>query len=305
MLWIELAEPPRDPGDRYFARVLAYGTDPMLQHPEDADPPIQPEPALPLDPEPVWRITLASADDRAGLDAMQHLMPSVQATPEEEGEAAATRFWGLPLPPGVSEDSPELLGMWTYEIRVGHYHDVKPSADPDARRPRWCTAQSRFGPPLRLAGVQHPAPPLPCAAWRPNPTTGSGVMVEATAPLASIADKYQPTSLWFVLYAQAALMDGSGQRRNVLLLRRPATMYQNIEGRSRLAGRFGICQFKASDVQEALRNMGFVSSPPLSVIAVEMLQPPVEAFAVDPLGYGLGSVRILRTSPLVEVKARC
>lgn len=37
--------------------------------------------------------------------------------------------------------------MFTYELRVGHADD------------RWCTAHGRWGPPLRIAGVQHPPPP--------------------------------------------------------------------------------------------------------------------------------------------------
>ena len=55
----------------------------------------------------------------------------------------------------MSEASLELFGMFAYEIRVGH-------------QKRWSTAQARFGPPLRVAGVQHPAPPpsLPSGTLR-------------------------------------------------------------------------------------------------------------------------------------------
>jgi hypothetical protein len=295
MLWIELAEPPLDPGDRYFARVLAHAPDPILQLPDSPALPVRPEPALPLDPEPIRRITAASSDDRAGLDAMQALIPAIDSTNGGGGS-----YWGLPLPPGVSEDSNDLLGLWTYEIRVGHHHSSNPSAAGDER---WCTAQSRFGPPLRVAGVQHPAPPLPCAAYRPPPD--NGIMVEATAPLATIAYKWQPTTLWFLLYAQAEMLDGNGERRNVLLLRRPATTYKDVDGRAFLTGAFGIAQFPTQDVREALDSLGFAFDAPLSVLAVELLQPPQEAGKTDPLGYGLGSVRILRASALVEVRSRC
>ena len=72
----------------------------------------------------------------------------------------------------MNETSPELFGFFVYEVRLGH------------KAGRWCTAQGRFGPPLRVAGVQHPAPPLTCQAARsklmcprsrhlPKPFTGS------------------------------------------------------------------------------------------------------------------------------------
>lgn len=50
-------------------------------------------------------------------------------------------------------DSPELFGMFTYEFRVGHAVG-------------WSTGQERFGRPLRVTGVQHPAPTLICSALR-------------------------------------------------------------------------------------------------------------------------------------------
>jgi len=297
MLWIELAEPPRDPGDRYFARVLARAPDPLLQSPgppSNPAPPLAPEPDLPIDPEPLRRVTASGADDNAGLDAMQPLIAST----------TSAVHWGLPLPPGIGEDSPELLGLWTYEFRVGHGAG------------RWSTAQGRFGPPLRVAGVQHPAPSLPCAAaYRVDVEmppaggqaggAGGEAVIEATAPLATQASKGQPTSVWFMLYAQAELMDGSRQRRNVLLLRRHADAYVSMEKRAPLAGGFGVAWFPRKDVRGALADLGFASNAPLSVLAVELLQEPGEAEQTDPLGYGLGSVRILRSSPLVEVKSRC
>jgi hypothetical protein len=286
MLWIELAEPPRDPGDRYFARVLARGQDPLLQNPEINDtPPLTPESSLPIDAEPLRRVTASSADNRAGLDAMQPLIAST----------TSPVHWALPLPPGISEDSSDLLGFWTYEFRVGH-----------AAGDRWSTAQGRFGAPLRAAGVQHPAPPLPCAAaYRVDPASRSGTVVEATAPLAMQSYKWQPTSVWFMLYAQAELMDGSGHRRNVLLLRRHADSYESMKKRADLAGGFAAARFPMKEVNGALSALGFAPDAPLSVLAVELLQEPREAERTDPLGYGLGSVRILRSSPLVEVKSRC
>jgi hypothetical protein len=65
----------------------------------------------------------------------------------------------LPLPPGMDPNDPDLFGFYTYEFRVGH------AGDPHDTR-WWSTAQGRFGRPLRVSGVQHPAPPLVCRAGR-------------------------------------------------------------------------------------------------------------------------------------------
>lgn len=313
MLWVELAEPPLEPQDRYFARVLAHAPDPLLLYPDASvnDIPIRQEPPLPLDPEPLRRITLSSSDDRAGLDAMQPLIPS------NVSPGSPILHWGLPLPPGVSEDSPDLFGFYTYEIRVGHYTSTSADRSPsDPEKPRWCTAQSRFGPPLRLTGVQHPAPNLPCAAYRPAPVSPDlnldDIAVEATAPLAKLSYKTTPTSLWFLLYAQAPLLTnnpnpnqgGAQSHQNILLLRQHANFYKEIS----LSG-YGIAQFKRKAVQAALHKVGFkstsVGQAPLSVLAVEVLQSPENAERTDPLGYGLGTVRVLRASCLVEVRKRC
>jgi hypothetical protein len=63
------------------------------------------------------------------------------------------RHFLLPLPPGLIPESPELFGFFTYEFRIG-------------RRVGWSTAQGRFGRPLRVTGVQHPAPTLRCEVVR-------------------------------------------------------------------------------------------------------------------------------------------
>ena len=65
----------------------------------------------------------------------------------------------LPLPPGSDADDPELFGFYSYELRVGH-------AGPIGDLRWWSTANGRFGSPLRVVGVQHPAPPLACHAGR-------------------------------------------------------------------------------------------------------------------------------------------
>jgi len=76
MLWLEFDAPPADPQDRYFARVLAYGPDPLLLI-EREHVPERREPPLPIDPELIRIITPAQSADDAGLDAMQQLVPSV------------------------------------------------------------------------------------------------------------------------------------------------------------------------------------------------------------------------------------
>ena len=150
-LWIELTEPiANTAGDALFARVLAHGADPILYYASptaiaDSNPP------LPLDPELVRAITPGESDNRDGLTAMTRLTPA---------PGSSTHFL-LPLPPGVSPDDPELFGFYTYELRVGH-------AGTPGDLTWWSTANGRFGSPLRVVGVQHPAPPLACHVGRIN-----------------------------------------------------------------------------------------------------------------------------------------
>jgi hypothetical protein len=165
-LWIELTEPiANSAGDALFARVLAHGADPLLYHatPQtvaDSNPP------LPLDPELVRAIIPDDTDDRAGLTAMTQLEPSDSPV-----------HFLLPLPPGIHPDDPELFGFWTYELRIGH------AGTPGDLR-WWSTANARFGSPLRVVGVQHPAPGLLCHAGRINipPGKAAAVVAAITAP---------------------------------------------------------------------------------------------------------------------------
>jgi len=93
--------------------------------------------------------------------------------------------------------------------------------------------------------------------------------------------------------------------RNILLMRKHASEYREI---SIQEGGYGICRFEAGEVRAALGAVGFMKGMgqvPLSVLAVEVVQEPGEALKTDPLGYGLGSVRVLRASGLVEVMSRC
>ena len=173
-LWLELAEPIANAeGDALFARVVGHGADPLLYAAEPSAEAAD-EPSLVLDPELMRTVIAGDSDDRAGIGAMTRLEV---ATDDDH------RFL-LPLPPGIEADDPELFGFWTYELRVGH------AGDPHAPHQRWwSTAQGRFGRPLRVNGVQHPAPTLHCRAGRasiaiaPTPSAVSPALLPALESL--------------------------------------------------------------------------------------------------------------------------
>jgi hypothetical protein len=277
-LWFEFDNPPSDPEDRYFVRLLRNAPDPLLSSlgqsvKETAEPP------LPVDAESIRVIVQGQSDDRAGLGAMQPLVKSDSPV-----------HFMVPLPPGVHDTSPELFGFFTYELRVGH-------------AALWSTAQGRFGAPLRVSGVQHPAPVLTCSPVRN--TQGISVSTDFAVPVLDGRDfqRVPPaSSIWVLLYAQAEQVDGA-DRRNVLLLRKPARWDRVGYDQSPASYSFGIATFGAAEVTLALETLGFADTAPLSVLAVELL--PNGVSLADPLGAQLGTQRILRTSPLVPVPAIC
>ena len=152
-LWIEFDQPIADPTTatsaacwptartRCWPRARA---DPR----SGSDAAESPEPALPIDPEPVRVIFPGQASDESGLSAMTQLIPAVADSGGTQGT-----FFMLPLPPGVTAEDAQLFGFWTYEFRVGHAK-------------RWSTAQGRFGRPVRVTGIQHPPPTLICSVNR-------------------------------------------------------------------------------------------------------------------------------------------
>lgn len=333
-LWIELAEPPRDPDDAIFFRVLGYAPDPLVSDDrfETFTPPE--ESPLAIDPEIVRVIAPLAADDRAGLAAMTRLVASDDSP----------RHFIVPLPPGLSVDSPELFGMFTYELRLGH-----------ARI--WSTAQGRFGRPLRSTGVQHPAPTLFCTVQR----TVDELIVEAPYAKAvfhgkNITANPPRTQLWALLYAQARQADGADWRNILLDDRRlrfrrrarpnradnrlaPSSFepFQNRDATSR-----GSMSWTQAEIEQLLADLGLPVDASLSVLCVEMM-PTLAALrgrpttfqqsATDrdtlagavmaersggnanvgtseyedsrPLSDELGHHRILRTSPLVAAPAIC
>jgi hypothetical protein len=260
-LWLEFDQPPLTPNDSYFIRVENYGPDPLLiSLPHDlastADTPIA------LDPEPIRTISPDSANDDAGLAAMTRLIPST---------ASPVHFL-VPLPGAISPSALDLFGFWTYELRCGHL--------------QWSTAQGRFGRPLRVAGVQHPCPPLTVNVERvvTVPTLGGPIQscISATADLAqtvlngvSLTSAEAPqTQIWFLLYAQLRRADGEAWR-NLLLAKLAGT----LPGANQLLANAASVQqqsipltaaFAESAIDEVLRVLKLPGNTPLSVLAVEL-----------------------------------
>jgi len=282
-LWIEFAEPVANPRDAYFARVTMHSADPMLIRGEPARPPGPLEPPLSIHPEPIRSIIPDQPEDASGLDAMQRLIPAEGGGP--------IRHFLLPLPPALSEVSPELFGFFVYEFRVGHAEG-------------WSTAQARFALAQRVTGVQHPAPVLTCSASR----TPEHIRVSApfATPVAGgqILRAEPPTSdLWALLYVQVLLADASDWRN--ILIGRTRLTFSDVASRGRSGSEphgFGYCD--QDEIVAWLEALGLPHNSPLSVLAVELLPEPESPF-MDPLGKDLGQVRALRTSPLTPVPAIC
>jgi hypothetical protein len=200
-LWLEFDQPVRDPNDTIFCRVLASAPDQLISnnHPEQFRAPE--EPNLPIDPEYIRAIVPGQSDDMAGLSAMQ---------PMEKATGSDVHYL-LPIPAGLHSESPDLFGFFTYEFRIGHGHWS------DRPNNLWSTAQGRFGRPLRVTGIQHPAPILICTANRNQD------MVYVNAPFAkavyhgkNVTADPPRTQLWGLLYAQVRRADGA-EYKNILI----------------------------------------------------------------------------------------
>jgi hypothetical protein len=200
-LWVEFSEPVLDPDDTIFARVLATTPDQLISNNEADLFVATQEPALPVDPELIRVIPPGATNDLAGLNAMQVMQKA----------SDSNRHYLLPIPPGLSSDSAEMFGFFTYEFRIGHYRNL------DTQEMVWCTAQGRFGRPLRATGIQHPAPTLTCNVNRDTD------IVSVTAPYAvavfngkNVTANPPRTELWALLYAQVKQADNQ-DFRNILL----------------------------------------------------------------------------------------
>jgi hypothetical protein len=195
-LWLEFDKKPRDNHDSIFCRVLAYSPDQLISNNHPSLMEIPKELPLNLNPEYIRVVTPDSSHDRSGLEAMQKMEKSTDAT---------RHFYLLPLPPGLHHESAELFGMFTYEFRYGHTDKI------------WSTAQGRFGRALRVAGLQHPAPSLNCLLNRDEK------IISVNAPFATavfngrnVTASPPHTSIWALLYAQVKQADGLDYR-NILL----------------------------------------------------------------------------------------
>ena len=277
MLWLEFDAPPENPDDGYFARVLSYAPDPMLTRSLPVTNP--PEPPLPIDPEPIRVIRPGQSDDRAGLGAMHRLLPTV-----------SPRHFLLPRPPGLSDDARELFGFFCYELRLGHVRG-------------WSTARARFGPPLRVTGLQHPAPTLACQAFRVQEAVQASAL-HATPVFEgrNLTPPVPATVIWLLLYAQVVQADGA-DRRNILLGRRRGWIRQRKLERRDEPDVAALVRWTQDEIEQMLTALGLPADSPLSVLAVELL--PEALPASDPVGVNLGDVRILRTSPLTPIPQVC
>jgi hypothetical protein len=323
-LWLELDRPVDDPHDTCFARVLAYAPDPLLSFGNDDLQVAEVKDApFAIDPELIRVITAHHGNDGAGLDAMQEMRAEDVAAPSPMIKASPVHYL-LPLPPGLHADSPELFGFYVYELRIGHGNAI------------WSTAQGRFGHPLRLTGVQHPAPVLTCLVDR-VPAGLSVTALHATAVFGSrnVTMKPPATELWAMLYAQVSQADGKG-KRNLLLaetrleippsrgpLVREFLVNRLHAGTSlAIANSFPgnldapattVARWTEAEIEALLHRYGLALDTPLSVLAVEMM-PRYDRFlrggpgpdlSVRPLSQQLGRYRILRSSTLVAAPEIC
>jgi hypothetical protein len=195
-----------------------------------------------------------------------------------------------------------LFGFWTYEIRVGHSGD-------DLEH--WSTAQARYGRPLRVTGVQHPAPSLTCYPYRDR--SGVSVRVPFASPvfgdrrLISGGDFSPRSEIWVLLYAQALQADGASYR-NILLLEAAALYQEQFTPGYASGDPIGVAAFPeagAASIAAALAALLLPADAPLSVLAVELL-PGAGPRNQDPtIHCTLSGRRILRTSPLTAVNSVC
>jgi hypothetical protein len=252
------------------------------------------ESPISLDPEYIRVVTPSSAHDHNGLDAMQAMEKSIDPH---------RHFYLMPVPPGLHHESAELFGMFTYEFRYGHTDKI------------WSTAQGRFGRPLRVAGLQHPAPTLNCMVNRNE----KQITVNAPYALAvfqgkNVTSSPPNTSLWGLLYAQVKQADGLDYR-NILLsekelkpfpLRGEKEVIQHIEreykavkkkgGVEKLSAealhmnamqqialekeqiKQGFMKWSNQEVDEMLALYGLPADSSLSVLCVEVYRPITNAF---------------------------
>jgi hypothetical protein len=317
-LWFEFEEPIADPNDTYFARVLAYAPDPLLTF-ANVDQLFvkQEDPPLAIDPELIRVITHDHGNDNAGIDAMQEMTAEI-GNPGQPLIMVSPVHYLLPLPPGLHNESNELFGFYTYELRVGHSDRI------------WSTAQGRFGHPKRVNGAQHPAPPLKCLVDR----TPAGITVTAQYATSvfngkNVTSKPPNTEIWCMLYAQLRQADGKDNRNILLTEERLDYVLPDPEPKYTQSTKLKLANaqlvnldapstatqtWPESEIQTILSRFSLSPDTSLSVLAVEMMPrydrfilhgPSTKGQHIFPLSQDLGQYRILRTSRLVSAPAVC
>ncbi len=212
-LWVELEEAVLDTNDTLFCRMLAYAPDQLISNNAPEMWAAPEEPHLPIDTEYIRTITPDQSDDLAGLSAMQ---------PMEKANEDDNIHYLLPLPPGLNAESDELFGFFTYEFRIGHGH----WSDRDDNL--WSTAQGRFGRPLRITGMQHPAPTLLCNVNRDDKLLYVNAQyAQAVWNGKNVTSDPPRTSLYALLYAQVKQADDLDYR-NILLDEKLMTWKRNF-----------------------------------------------------------------------------
>ena len=318
-LWFEFEDPIADPNDTYFARPLTYAPDPLLTFKNMDQLAIkQDEPPLAIDPELIRVITHDHGNDNAGIDAMQEMMAET-GEPGQPMVPLSPVHYLLPLPPGLHNESNELFGFYTYELRVGHTNRI------------WSTAKGRFGHPTRVNGVQHPAPPLKCLVDRtPKEIRVTAQYATSVFNGRNVTSKPPKTEIWCMLYAQVRQADGK-ENRNILLSelklefvdpnKHPVLIdkkwTQLIVANATIVNRDAPATatetWLETEIQTLLKQFNLAKDTKLSVLAVEMM-PRYDQFilfgpapnqAVRPLSRELGQYRILRTSRLVSAPDVC
>ena len=209
-------------------------------------------------------------------------------TPANTPEGKSPTHFLLPLPPGVHPDSEELFGFFTYEFRVGHFDSKK-----------WSTAQGRYGSPLRLTGVQHPAPPMLVNTMRDrDKILVSTRHAQSFYKGRNVTPAIPRTDIYACLYAQVLQADGIHYRNiliDQLLLLKPlfTTDREKIDAYNRrrreidnvknpftppeppvlLPGTppYAVGFWNMKTIREKLRFLGIDENASLSVLSLELM----------------------------------
>ena len=229
-LWVEFDAPIHDPKDTYFARVLSYAPDQLISNNRPELLVTPEEPALPIDPEHIRVITFNQSNDDAGLDAMQPMERSTGPARMPTGSTCCR------CPPACIRNRPKCSGsspMKSASVTIAT--PTRPHT-----MPRRETSGHRAGalrPPLRVPGVQHPAPTLTCTVNRDEEK------LYVTAPYAvavhngkNVTADPPRTEIWALLYAQVKQADNK-EFRNILLDDRVLAANMRVEHDKTVPGR--------------------------------------------------------------------